>query len=222
LLVCNPDIELTDGAVASLVASLSAEPDLGVVGPRLSNTDGSLYPSARTFPSLVDALGHGALGMVAPRNRFTRRYRMLDWDHGRPQRVDWVSGACFLARREAWDAVGGFDPVYFMYMEDVDLCWRLGRSSWGVGYQPGANVVHVQGASTNSHPYRMLAVHHLSMWKFANRTTAGARRAALPLVAIGLFARLLLATGRHAVEGAASRTATRGRSTSSRAPRPLP
>jgi N-acetylglucosaminyl-diphospho-decaprenol L-rhamnosyltransferase len=206
LLVCNPDTELAGGAVSALVASLSTDPDLGIAGPRLSNPDGSLYPSARTFPNLIDALGHGVLGMVAPRNRFTRRYRMLDWDHRRPQQVDWVSGACFLARREAWDAVGGFDPVYFMYMEDVDLCWRLRRSGWRVSYQPGADVVHVQGVSTNYHPYRMLAAHHLSMWKFASRTTAGPYRAALPLVAVGLVARLLVATVRHSLGSAASRT----------------
>ena len=86
-----------------------------------------------------------------------------------------MSGACFLVRREAWDAVGGFDPSYFMYMEDVDLCWRLGRAGWGVGYEPAARVLHVQGVSTNRHPYRMLAAHHRSMWRFAWRTTTGAR-----------------------------------------------
>ena len=135
--------------------------------------------------------------MVAPGNRFTRRYRLLDWDHRQPQRVDWVSGACFLARRDAWDAVGGFDPAYFMYMEDVDLCWRLARAGWGVGYEPGAEVIHVQGVSTNQHPYRMLAAHHRSMWRFARRTTVGHDRAVLPLVAVGLAARLVVATVRH-------------------------
>jgi N-acetylglucosaminyl-diphospho-decaprenol L-rhamnosyltransferase len=204
LLVCNPDTELTAGAVPALLASMSAQPDLGMVGPRLCNPDGSLYPSARTFPNLVDAAGHGLLGMLAPRNRFTRRYRMLDWDHRRPERVDWVSGACFLVRRAAWDAVSGFDPAYFMYMEDVDLCWRLGRSGWGVGYQPGAEVMHVQGVSTNHHPYRMLAAHHLSMWKFATRTTVGFDRAVLPLVAVGLAARLVVASVRHGLGGSAA------------------
>ena len=202
LLVCNPDTVLTEGAVPAMVASLSADTDLGIVGPRLSNPDGSLYPSARTFPNLLDAVGHGLLGMVAPRNPFTRRYRMLDWDHRHEDRVDWVSGACFLTRRTAWDAVSGFDPAYFMYMEDVDLCWRLGRSGWGVAYQPGAEVTHVQGVSTNHHPYRMLAAHHRSMWTFANRTTAGANRAALPFVAVGLMARLMAATVRHSFAGA--------------------
>lgn len=197
LLVCNPDLELGPGAVEALVASLLADPALGVVGPGLWNDDGSLYPSARTFPDIVDAVGHGLLGLVAPGNRFTRRYRLLDWDHRRAARVDWVSGACFLARRAAWDAVGGFDPAYFMYMEDVDLCWRLKQAGWAVGYEPAARVRHTQGASTNQRPYRMLVAHHRSMWRFAWRTTEGRRRMVLPLVAVGLAARLAVASVDH-------------------------
>jgi N-acetylglucosaminyl-diphospho-decaprenol L-rhamnosyltransferase len=197
LLVCNPDLELGPGAVGTLVTSLVTDPGLGLIGPRLWNVDGTLYPSARTFPDLVDAIGHGLLGMVAPTNRFTRRYRLLDWDHRQPARVDWVSGACFLVRRDAWDAVGGFDPAYFMYMEDVDLCWRLGRAGWAVGYQPAAEVTHTQGVSVNRHPYRMLAAHHRSMWRFAWQTTEGRRRTSLPLVAVGLAARLVVASAEH-------------------------
>ncbi len=197
LLICNPDIEVAPGAVAALVEALERDPALGVVGPRLHNPDGSLYPSARTFPNLLDAVGHGALGLIAPRNRFTRRYRLLDWDHSEPARVDWVSGACFLARRSAWDAVGGFDPAFFMYMEDVDLCWRLGRAGWAVGYEPAAVVVHTQGVSADQHPYRMLAAHHRSMWLFARRSSAGPRRLALPVVGVGLVARLAVASARR-------------------------
>ncbi len=135
--------------------------------------------------------------MIAPANPFTRRYRLLDWDHRRPARVDWVSGACFVVRREAWDAVSGFDPAYFMYMEDVDLCWRLHQAGWAIGYEPEARVRHIQGVSTNRHPYRMLAAHHRSMWRFAWRTTSGSKRAALPVVAAGLAARLALAIVDH-------------------------
>lgn len=199
LLVCNPDIDLRGGALAALAAALEEDPALGVVGPRLVDVDGSLYPSARAFPDLADAIGHGLLGMVAPGNPFTRRYRMLDWDHARSARVDWVSGACFMARRAAWDALGGFDPSYFMYLEDVDLCWRLGRAGWGVGYEPSAEVMHVQGVSAGRHPYRMLLAHHLSLWRFASRTTAGRRRLVLPLVGIGLAARLGVASLQHRV-----------------------
>jgi N-acetylglucosaminyl-diphospho-decaprenol L-rhamnosyltransferase len=197
VLVCNADLEVEPDALTALAARLDAEPDLGLVGPQLLNPDGTIYPSARTFPDLVDAIGHGLLGLVAPRNRFTRNYRLLDWDHRNPARVDWVSGACFLVRREAWDAVSGFDPSFFMYVEDVDLCWRLGAAGWAVGYEPAARVIHVQGVSASRHPYRMLLAHHRSLWQFANRTTTGSRRWALPLVAAGLVARFGVASAQH-------------------------
>ncbi len=197
LLICNPDLEVGEHAVDALVARLDAEGDLGIVGPLVRNPDGTIYPSARTFPDLVDAIGHGLLGAVAPDNRFTRRYRLLDWGHGEAARVDWVSGACLLVRREAWDAVGGFDPSYFMYLEDVDLCWRIHAAGWAVGYEPAAEVVHVQGVSADLRPYRMLVAHHRSLWRFASRTTRGARRLALPVVAIGLVGRLGVASIQH-------------------------
>lgn len=205
LLICNPDLDVRTGAVAALVTALEADPRLGAVGPRICNPDGTLYPSARTFPKLVDALGHGLLGLVAPGNRFTRRYRLLDWDHRMPARVDWVSGACFLVRRQAWDSVGGFDPAYFMYMEDVDLCWRLGRKGWSIGYEPGGEVIHIQGVSADLHPYRMLAAHHRSMWLFALRTSRGPRRLTLPFVAAGLAVRFVLTVLRRRFAGRSGR-----------------
>jgi N-acetylglucosaminyl-diphospho-decaprenol L-rhamnosyltransferase len=197
LLICNPDLIVGPGAVATLARHLDAAPSTGLVGPLLRNPDGSRYPSARTFPDMTDAVGHGLLGMVAPDNRYTRRYRLLDWDHAAAAEVDWVSGACFLARRDAWDDVGGFDPSFFMYMEDVDLCWRLHRAGWSVGYQPAAEVTHIQGVSANQHPYRMLGAHHASMWRFARRTTGGSRRVFLPLIGVGLAARFVVAAAVH-------------------------
>ena len=199
LLVCNPDIEMGPGALACLRDCLGSQPSVGVVGPRIVNTDGSLYPSARRFPGLADALGHGLIGQFWPANPWSKRYTMGDWDHGSRREVDWVSGSCFLARRQAWEALGGFDLAYFMYMEDVDLCWRAHRAGWDVVYEPESHVVHVQGASADSHPYRMLLAHHVSMWRFAWRTTTGPDRLALPLVMTGLAGRLgLLATRRWA------------------------
>ncbi|MDP9075674.1 MAG: glycosyltransferase family 2 protein, partial [Actinomycetota bacterium] len=195
LLVCNPDIELRPGAVAAMVADLGSDGGVGVVGPRLLNADGSVYPSARTFPSMIDAAGHGLLGLAWPGNPFSRRYRLLDWDRRDSRVVDWVSGACFLIRRQAFDDVGGFDPRYFMYMEDVDLCWRVGRAGWRVLYQPAAEVVHAQGISAERHPYRMIAAHHKSMWQFARRSTTGWRRGLLPVVAAAVAARSAVACG---------------------------
>jgi N-acetylglucosaminyl-diphospho-decaprenol L-rhamnosyltransferase len=198
VLVCNADVVVRAGTLAALVSALDSRPDLALVGPRLINPDGTLYPSARTFPSLVDAIGHGFLGLVTPRNRFSRSYKMLDWDHAGTRDVDWVSGSFFLARRKALDELGGFDVSYFMYLEDVDLCWRLGRAGWGVAYEPSGCVLHVQGVSTDQHPYRMIVAHHQSLLRFAWRTTSGWRRLLLPIVAVGLAVRVLGASAQRA------------------------
>lgn len=191
VLVCNADVVVRPGTLAALTSTLDANPRLGLVGPRLVNPDGTLYPSARTFPSLVDSMGHGFLGLVAPRNRFSRSYKMLDWDHAAEREVDWVSGSCFLARRRVLAELGGFDTSYFMYLEDVDLCWRLRNKGWGVAYEPSGCVLHVQGVSTDQHPYRMIAAHHQSLLRFAWRTTSGWRRLLLPVVALGVALRAI-------------------------------
>ncbi len=201
VLILNPDVVVRPGAVEALAAALDADARLAVVGPRVDNPDGTLYPSARRFPDLPVAAGHAFLGLVRPSNRFTRSYRMLDADRSRPGPVDWVSGTCMLARRSAFDAVGGFDEAYFMYVEDVDLCWRFWRAGWRVGYEPAARVTHAVGASSELAPYRMIAAHHRSLLRFAAKTTTGARRALLPVVAAGLAVRTVAAWAHHALGG---------------------
>ena len=107
-------------------------------GPGRSGTPTA--PSTRRpapIPSPGDAVGHALLGLVRPSNRFTRRYRQLDVDPARPRDVEWLSGAALWLRRSALESVGGWDEHYFMYMEDVDLCWRLRRLGWRVAYEPG-------------------------------------------------------------------------------------
>ena len=195
VLVCNPDLDLGPEAVAVLAAALEAHPSWAVAGPLVRTATGDRYPSARRFPSLTDAAGHALLGIFAPDNRFTRSYQQthLEGADREPITVDWVSGACFLIRRTAFEQVGGFDEAYFMYAEDVDLCWRLGRAGWKVGYVPGAEVTHLQGVSTERHPYRMIAAHHRSLLRFAVQSSDGWRTALLPLVALGIGVRAGLA-----------------------------
>ena len=205
LLVCNSDVVLQSGAVKALAAVLDADRRVAIAGPRVQNADGTLYPSPRTFPDLGVAIGHAFLGQVAPGNRFTRRYRMLDWDHAQALDADWVSGACFMARREAWAAVGGFDESYFMYAEDVDLCWRAKRAGWSVAFEPAASVTHAQGASSDLRPYRMIVEHHRSLLRFYRRTTTGPQVALVPLVALGLVARTGLVCARRALTASRAR-----------------
>jgi N-acetylglucosaminyl-diphospho-decaprenol L-rhamnosyltransferase len=80
-----------------------------------------------------------------------------------------------------------------MYAEDVDLCWRLGRAGMAVAYVPAAEVTHLQGRSTDNHPYRMILEHHRSLFRFAVRSSEGWRKALLPLVAVGIAVRAGLA-----------------------------
>jgi N-acetylglucosaminyl-diphospho-decaprenol L-rhamnosyltransferase len=195
VLVCNSDLEVRPGALADLASVLADDPRCALVGPLIRTPDGARYPSARQFPSLIDAAGHALLGIFAPDNRFTRSYQKADLEgvDGGSEIVDWVSGACFLVRRSAFEQVGGFDEAYFMYAEDVDLCWRLGRADWRVVYLPTAEVTHLQGVSTDRHPFRMILEHHRSLLRFASRSSEGWRRALLPLVALGIGVRACLA-----------------------------
>jgi len=193
--VCNPDLEVRGGLAAAMVARLDAEPDLAAVGPALFNSDGSQYPSARAHVAALDAAGHATLGRLWPRNPFTRRYRHLDADWRAPRDVDWVSGALVFLRRSALDSVGGWDERYFMYMEDVDLCWRLRRLGWRVAYDPGGTAVHLQGASTAARPYRMIVEHHRSVFRFAERRWQGVDRWKLVPAAAFLTIRALLDLG---------------------------
>jgi N-acetylglucosaminyl-diphospho-decaprenol L-rhamnosyltransferase len=124
---------------------------------------------------------------------------MDDLSVDRPSKVDWVSGACFLARRSLLGTIGGFDEGYFMYLEDTDLCFRASAAGAGVRYVPDAVVSHLQGLSTGRRPYRMLVAHHRSALRFAARTTTGWRRVGLPAVALLLGVRLAVVALRQAV-----------------------
>ncbi len=202
VLILNPDTVVEPGTVKALSDALDDDPGLAVVAPRLENLDGSLYPSVRRFPDLSVAFGHAFLGLVWPTNPYTRRYRMLDWDHDqRAADVDWVGGACILVRRAAFDVVAGFDEAFFMYVEDVDLCWRLGQAGWRIGYEPAGRVVHALGGSSRFVPYRMIAEHHRSLLRFVSKSSAGARRGIVPVVAAGLAVRTVAAWAHHALGG---------------------
>ena len=202
VLCVNPDVTVEPGAVKAMAAVLENDPGVGIVGPLIENPDGTVYPSPRVFPGLLDSIGHAVIGLVKPENPFTRRYKMLDVDRTVPSAdVDWVSGSCFLARRTAWDALGGFDESYFMYAEDLDLCWRAKQAGWRVAFEPAARVVHIQGHSTAQAAYRMIVQHHRSLWKFTYRTATGWQRALLPVVAVGLAVRAAAACGPRALRG---------------------
>jgi N-acetylglucosaminyl-diphospho-decaprenol L-rhamnosyltransferase len=199
VLVSNADLEVHAGALGALRAVLETHPAWAIVGPRVFTDTGEVYPSVRAFPSFTDAAGHALLALFNPDNPFTKRYNPGAPEGAAVTAAGWVSGSCFMARREALEELGGFDEAYFMYLEDTDLCWRAHHAGWGVGFAGTAAVTHVQGVSTARHPYRMMVAHHRSALRFTVRTTTGWRRLALPAAVLVLGVRMALATARIAL-----------------------
>jgi N-acetylglucosaminyl-diphospho-decaprenol L-rhamnosyltransferase len=210
VLVANADVEVAAGSVARLVERLRADDRLGLVGPRLMGPDGTAYPSARRFPGWSDGIGHALLARWWPKNPFTRRYHA----DGAPGRVvDWVSGACFVARSDALARIGGFDERYFLYFEDVDLCWRLRRAGFQVGFEPDAVVVHAQGLASSKRPIRAVLAHHRSLLRWLWRSSEGSRRWAVVAItpAVALRAAVVIVATlrrRPAGDAAAGRVAS--------------
>jgi GT2 family glycosyltransferase len=139
----NSDIELEPGSLAELVAAGErAGPKAGIVGPRLILPDGSTQPGVQPFPGVTDALLRNLSAYKLSRRVGERLCLEGYWDPERAASVDWVTGAFFLVRREAWDAIGGFDDDQWMYAEDIDLCWRARQAGYEVRYEPSARVHH--------------------------------------------------------------------------------
>ncbi|MGY1943938.1 glycosyltransferase family 2 protein [Nocardia asiatica] len=197
----NPDTVPEEKSIEQLVDRLKADPRIGTVGPNIVQPDGAAYPTGRRFPSLGVGVAHALLGRIWPSNPATRLYLMDDLDRSRVQDVDWVSGSCMMIRREAFEAVGGFDAGYFMYFEETDFCLRLNRAGWRVVFDPAATIMHKVGGSTKSAPYRKIINHHKSALRFFRHRNQGSPWIVLtPVVAVFLAARAAVSLAGVALE----------------------
>jgi N-acetylglucosaminyl-diphospho-decaprenol L-rhamnosyltransferase len=173
ILVVNPDVVLHPGSIDALVAAASEDPIIGAVGPVTLSGDGEVYPSARSVPSLRTGVGHALFVNLWLDNPWTRAYRNDTTVEPVRRDAGWLSGSCVLVRRSVFDKLGGFDEGYFMYFEDVDLGYRLGKAGYRNVYEPGAVVSHTGAHSTNSESGRMISAHHDSARRFLNRKYSG-------------------------------------------------
>lgn len=169
LVVANPDVTFTPGALEALAAAAAEIDDAGALGPKILDSDGRVYPSARQLPSLRTGIGHAMLGNVWAGNPWSRRYRSDRSDGSGLREAGWLSGACLLIRRSAYEAVGGFDPSYFMYFEDVDFGARISQAGWRNIYVPAAIVTHTGAHSTSRDARRMERAHHQSAYRYLSR-----------------------------------------------------
>jgi len=204
LVIANPDVTWSPGSLDALLDAGLRWPHAGCLGPGILTPAGQLFPSARAFPSLGRGAGHALFGWVWPANPWTRAYRA---EAGLPVEgtTGWLSGSCMLLRREAFEAVAGFDPSYFMYCEDMDLCRRLGGAGWSSVYVPSAVITHQGGHATSRAAGPMLREHHRALFRYLSRQYSGPAYAPVRLVlGVGLLLRYLLAARVRSVgEGAA-------------------
>jgi GT2 family glycosyltransferase len=175
VLALNPDTLLTCGALDRLLQLLDAQPEVGMCGCRLVRGDGSFdHAARRSFPTIAGALGHFlAVGRSARAPRALAQYRAPDVDAGP---VDAVNGAFMLMRRAALEQVGLFDEGFWMYMEDLDLCYRFREAGWTTWYEPSVTVVHAKaGTSGPARGPRLDYAFHYGMLRFYRKHYARRR-----------------------------------------------
>jgi N-acetylglucosaminyl-diphospho-decaprenol L-rhamnosyltransferase len=165
VLLLNPDCELATGTLDRLVEVLEQHPQVGMIGPELVREDGSLdHAGRRSFPTVLGALGHftgvGRRMSGGP----LAQYRATDVVSGP---VDAVNGAFMLCRRVALEEIGLFDEGYWMYMEDLDLCYRLRQAGWLTWYEPSVQALHIKhGTSGSARSPKLVWAFHYGMFRF--------------------------------------------------------
>jgi GT2 family glycosyltransferase len=191
VLLLNSDAWLVGDALGRLVTFADRRPEAAIVAPRLLNEDGSLQRSVRGFPTLWRlATEYFFLRKLAPRSEAFNAFYGGGFDHDEVREAEFVMGACMLVRRSAIEQVGPLDEDYFLFSEETDWCYRFHEAGWQVLFFPGAECVHVGGASHGGLLYREnLRGHLLFFWKHRGpRAAERARR--LLLVALEIRSRL--------------------------------
>jgi N-acetylglucosaminyl-diphospho-decaprenol L-rhamnosyltransferase len=202
VLALNPDTRVTDGGLERLCSLLDGRPEIGICGPRLELEDGSFdHAAKRSFPTPLSALGHfTGVGRRRGGGRLAE-YRATELAPDVAGPVDAVNGAFMLIRRSALDQVGLFDEGYWMYMEDLDLCYRFKQRGWVVWYEPSATVVHVKAGTSGRHrTWRLNYAFHYGMYRFYRaHYAADAPLTERAAVYAGIVGKLLVSAARSAL-----------------------
>ena len=150
ILLLNSDTLLQSNTAHALQSYLDRHPQTALVGPRLNNSDGTLQASCYPYPTPFNLfLEESLLGRLVAYIPGVRNRYLRTWPHDKARSVPWVLGAALAMRRDAFLAVGGFDPTFFMYFEEIDLCRRLRAAGWQIDFAPVTIIIHIGGASTS-------------------------------------------------------------------------
>jgi len=149
VLLLNGDTAVRPGGLEAVAAYLDQHPSVGVLGPRLVHPDGRLQSSCANFPHpLLPLVKSKGLTRLVGRVPVLRDRALDTWSHDAPRQVPWVVGAALAIRRQAFEAVGGFDDKFHLYFEEPDLCRRMLNVGWTTHFAPVTDIIHVEGAST--------------------------------------------------------------------------
>jgi GT2 family glycosyltransferase len=192
VLLLNPDVVVDKDCIGVLADFLAGNQEAGAAGPRLQRPDGRPDLAARrAFPSPTSAL-YRFLGLsrLFPKSRRFNRYNLGHISADSVHEIDAGTAACLMVRRSVIDQVGFFDPDYFMYGEDLDLCYRIRQGGWKIYFVPDAVAVHLKGTSTRQAAGRMRYEFHRAMWVFHRKHYASSTPAiGNGLVWVGIWAR---------------------------------
>jgi len=190
LLLLNPDTIVETPVIRVLEESLTSHADIGVAGARVLNADGTVQPSARRFPDVTTLLGGRSTWLTSrfPGNWFSRR-NLVGLDSLSPVDVDWLSGACFMTRRDVFEKMGGFDERFFLYWEDADYCRRVAAAGFRRVYVPALSVRHVGGRSAEFALAKAIRAFHRSAFRMYWKHASLAGRVAAPAIGAGLWLR---------------------------------
>ena len=173
VVISNPDVTVNPGSIDTLIGAVHDAKTVAAIGPRILSSTGEVYPSARTIPSLRLGVGHALFANLWPENPWTRRYRRETGASLIRRDAGWLSGAFLMVRRSVFDELNGFDESYFMYFEDVDLGYRIGKIGLRNVYEPSAVVIHTGAHSTQGESARMIRAHHDSAKRFLFKKYSG-------------------------------------------------
>ncbi len=193
--IINPDTVVLNGFFPEVTKYMNHNNEIGVVGPRILNEDGTTQGSARRFPTFFTSLfGRNSLiTKLFPNNPFTKKEFLCFYnDENRAMDVDWVSGACMVLKRAAFEKIEGFDENFFLYWEDTDVCKRVKNAGYRVVYYPKAKVTHLVGESSSTRPVESIFHFHHSCFKFFSKHSNGLDKLLTPVAIVGLSARCSL------------------------------